>query len=79
MSISPFSSAALSYQYIVEQQEGYFFFTVTRYIGSYEYGSPTPVTFWLVSPWLVYVVFHGLLTWVLVRLTIRRLGRMSER
>jgi ABC-type transport system involved in multi-copper enzyme maturation permease subunit len=79
--ISPFSAAALSYYYIVERQQGYFFFTVTEQIHtSTSLLSPTtPVTFLLISPWLVYLVFHILFSLFLVRLTIRRVGRMSER
>ena len=79
ISISPFSSAALSYYYIVEQQEGYFFFTVTEQIDTPFAMVNQSVTFWLVSPWLVYVIFHSLLTWLLVRLTVRRVGRMSDK
>lgn len=81
LSISPFSSAGLSYYYIVEQQQNYFFFSVTESISTTTdpYGQSTMMTFWLVSPWLVYVVFHSLLILLLVWLTIRRVGRMSER
>jgi ABC-type transport system involved in multi-copper enzyme maturation permease subunit len=37
-----------------------------------------PATLWVVSPWLVYVAFYLLLTWLLMRLTIRRLAKLSE-
>jgi ABC-type transport system involved in multi-copper enzyme maturation permease subunit len=81
LSISPFSSAGLSYYYLVEQQESYFFFTITEQINTSAslYSQGTTVTFWLLSPWVVYVVFHSLLILLLVWLTIRRVGRMSEK
>ena len=36
------------------------------------------ITFWAVSPWLIYVTFYVLFTFALVSLTVRRLRKMSE-
>lgn len=67
LSINPFSSAALTMGFAANGQ-GYFFFT-ERIQG---------MTIWLVSPWLVYVIFYSLLTIWLVHLTTRRLNKISR-
>lgn len=68
LSINPFSSALLTGS-AAASGKGYFFFS--ERIGS--------TTLWFVSPWLVYVIFHTLLTLLLVFLTVRRLSQMSDK
>jgi ABC-type transport system involved in multi-copper enzyme maturation permease subunit len=66
-SINPFGSAILT-GVAAANGKGYFFFSQT-------FG---PVTLWFVSPWLVYVIFYTFLIIILLLLTIRRVGKLSE-
>lgn len=66
-SINPFGSAILT-GVAAANGKGYFFFTET-------FGM---TTLWLVSPWLIYVVFHTLLTVVLLLLTVQRVAAISN-
>jgi ABC-2 type transport system permease protein len=68
LSINPFTSAIFT-GVVAAEGRGYFFFKET--IGS--------VTFWFVSPWLIYVSFYLLLTILLVFLTVRRVSKMSDK
>ncbi|HMR66157.1 MAG TPA: ABC transporter permease subunit [Anaerolineae bacterium] len=68
LSINPIS-AALMTGILASEGKGYFFFTE-------QFGS---VTVPFVSPWLVYVVFHSLLAALLIRWTIQRVAKISER
>ena len=43
----------------------------------YELSNPAP-HYYLPFPWIIYAVFYSLLTWLLTRLTTRRLERMNE-
>jgi ABC-2 type transport system permease protein len=65
-SINPFSSAILT-GVAAADGRGFFFFKETI----------DQNTFWLVSPWLVYVTFYGLLALILAWLTVRRVDRIS--
>ncbi len=67
-SINPFSSAIMT-GIAAENGRGYFFFSET--IG--------PVTLWLVSPWLIYVIFYSLLTIILFWLTVQQVGRINNK
>lgn len=67
LSINPISAAILT-SIAAASGKGYFFFSLP--IGS--------TNLWLVSPWLVYVIFHLLLAWLLIVLTIRRVAQISE-
>ncbi|MFQ5613467.1 MAG: ABC transporter permease [Anaerolineae bacterium] len=66
-SINPFSSAVLT-GVAAADGRGYFLFKETV----------EQVTVWLVSPWLVYVLFYSLLAVVLILLTIRRESRIRN-
>jgi ABC-type transport system involved in multi-copper enzyme maturation permease subunit len=72
VSINPFGAAILT-GVVAAQGNGYFFFSWTESIPSGQ-----TFTLWLVSPWLVYVIFHTLLAWGLISLTIRRVARISN-
>jgi hypothetical protein len=74
LSINPFGAAIMTGT-LAEQGNGYFFFSWTETIPG---GQGQTITLWLVSPWLVYVIFHTLLAWGLVSLTIRRVARVSN-
>lgn len=66
-SINPYSAAVLT-GVVAADGRGYFFFKETI----------DQTSVWLVSPWLVYVLFYSLLTAVLVWLTIRRVAKISN-
>ncbi len=66
-SINPISAAILT-SVVAADGRGYFFFS--QQIGQ--------ATFWFISPWLVYVIFHSLLAWLLIALTIRRVAQISN-
>lgn len=67
LSLNPFI-AAIGTAAVAADGQGYFLFKL-----------PLPTELWLPSPWLVYVAFYTLLTIVLLWLTIRRVGRISEK
>lgn len=66
--LNPFSAAFLSF-IAAANGKGYFFFTE-----QIDYNITVP----LVSPWLIYVIIYILLTLLLVRLTARRLEKISN-
>ena len=66
VTLNPLGAAALTGTAIAAGYN-YFFFSI-----------PGPVTLWVISPWIVYVVFYLLFTLLLVQLTIRRLTKISE-
>lgn len=68
LSINPLSSALLT-AIIAADGRGYFFFKE----------SFDQITFWFVSPWLIYVTFYILLTLLLVFLAIRRVAKISDK
>jgi ABC-type transport system involved in multi-copper enzyme maturation permease subunit len=68
LSINPLSSALLTAM-IAADGRGYFFFKENF----------DQVTFWFVSPWLIYVTFYTLLALLLLFLTIRRVVRISDK
>jgi hypothetical protein len=35
-------------------------------------------SYYMVSPWLIYIIVYSVMTWFLLRLTIRRLARIGE-
>lgn len=72
LSINPFGAAILTGS-IAAQGNGYLFFSWTEAVPSGQ-----TFTLWLVSPWLVYVIFHTCLAWGLILLTIRRVARISN-
>lgn len=65
-------SAAITTGIAASEGNGYFFFSITQ---SIQGGT---ITLWVVSPWLVYVLFYSLLTLLLIWLSTRRLMKMSE-
>lgn len=72
LSLNPFG-AAIATGVLAEEGKGYFFFSETTSIAPGQ-----TFTFWLVSPWLVYVIFHTLLGLWLIALTIRRVAQVSN-
>jgi hypothetical protein len=72
VSINPFG-AAIATAVLAEEGNGYFFFSQTISLAPGQ-----TATLWLVSPWIVYVVFHTLLGLWLIALAIRRVARVSN-
>ena len=61
-SLNPISAAVYS-AVLHEQSNEIFWSTETNY---------------LIFPWVIYIIFYSLMSWLLVRLTIRRLERIGE-
>jgi ABC-type transport system involved in multi-copper enzyme maturation permease subunit len=61
-SLNPISAAVYS-AVLYEQSNEIFWSTETNY---------------LIFPWVIYIIFYSLMSWLLVRLTIRRLERIGE-
>jgi ABC-2 type transport system permease protein len=68
LSINPLSSALLTAM-IAADGRGYFYFKENF----------DQITFWFVSPWLIYVAFYTLLALLLLFLTIRRVAKISDK
>lgn len=68
LSINPISAAILT-SVVAADGRGYFIFS--QPMGS--------TTLWFISPWIVYVIFHTGLAFLLIALTIRRVAQVSDR
>ena len=72
MSINPFFAAALTGDAAADGQ-GFFFYT-TRHVGPLNSSG----RLWMVSPWLIYVFFYMGLTFLSIRLAVRRVRKISR-
>ena len=68
LSINPLSMAVTSEVFLSET--GSYFFSVEKFMG---HNMP------IIAPWIVYVVFGLITTFILIQITVRRVGRVSHK